>query len=331
MQWGSAGSGAGQFNQPRGLAINSSGYAYVADGGNFRVEIFDPNGAYISQWGSEGSGNGQFNYPVSIAINSTGYVFVTDGYNNRTEIFDTGGNYVSQWGTGGDGNGQFNFPEKISVDSSDNIYIADWGNSRVQVFDPSGAYVTQFGSEGKGDGQFSHPIGLQIDSGGNLYVADTYNNRIQKFSSTVLSGSINVSSVPKGAEIFLDGKDISHVTPYLVSGTSAGQHWVNLTMQKYLNASQQVQVSAGQTSNVNLTLTPPAIPGVAKPPTDPNHDGLYEDLNGNGRIDFNDVVLFFHNMAWITANEPVTAFDFNHNGRIDFNDIVVLSKEVGSA
>jgi tripartite motif-containing protein 71 len=36
----------------------------------------------------------------------------------------------------------------------------------------------------------------------------------------------------------------------------------------------------------------------------------------------------FNQMQWIAANEPVTAFDFNGNGRIDFNDIVVLFGEI---
>ena len=57
---------------------------------------------------------------------------------------------------------------------------------------------------------------------------------------------------------------------------------------------------------------------------DLNVTGTYEDLNGNGVIDFNDVVLFFNQMDWIAENEPLAAFDFNHNGQIDFNDIVLL-------
>ena len=70
------------------------------------------------------------------------------------------------------------------------------------------------------------------------------------------------------------------------------------------------------------------VQGVAKMPTDPNQDGLYEDLNGNGHLDFNDVVIFFNQMDWIAGNEPVAAFDFNHNGRIDFNDIVMLFNQL---
>ena len=47
-------------------------------------------------------------------------------------------------------------------------------------------------------------------------------------------------------------------------------------------------------------------------------------MNGNGRRDFADVVLYFNQMTWIAANEPVECFDCNGNGRIDFADVVWL-------
>ncbi len=74
--------------------------------------------------------------------------------------------------------------------------------------------------------------------------------------------------------------------------------------------------------------TPVIIPGQSGIPTDPDLDGIYEDLNANGRKDFNDVFLFFKQMSWIAANEPVSLFDFNNNARIDFNDIFIMFKEI---
>ena len=71
-----------------------------------------------------------------------------------------------------------------------------------------------------------------------------------------------------------------------------------------------------------------ALPDHDNPPTDPDSDGVYEDLNGNGRIDFDDAVQYFKYMEWIEANEPVSCFDFNGNDRIDFDDIVKLFEEV---
>jgi PKD repeat protein len=67
-----------------------------------------------------------------------------------------------------------------------------------------------------------------------------------------------------------------------------------------------------------------SVPGDAGAPGDPDGDGVYEDVNGNGRADFADVVLYFNAMTWIAANEPVSAFDCNRNGRIDFADVVWL-------
>ncbi len=81
------------------------------------------------------------------------------------------------------------------------------------------------------------------------------------------------------------------------------------------------------------TVTPTPLPLVTLPgqtslPTDPDHDGLYEDLSGNGEAGFSDVVLFFKNIDWIADHEPVAAFDFNGNGEIGFQDIVRLFAEV---
>ncbi|MCQ8893588.1 MAG: PKD domain-containing protein [Methanolinea sp.] len=66
------------------------------------------------------------------------------------------------------------------------------------------------------------------------------------------------------------------------------------------------------------------LPGHANPPTDPFHDGVYWDVNGNGRIDFDDVVQYFLFLEWIQDNEPISLFDYNDNGRIDFDDLFIL-------
>ena len=82
-----------------------------------------------------------------------------------------------------------------------------------------------------------------------------------------------------------------------------------------------------------LTLpgpVPSAIPDGSGLPQDLNNDGKYEDVNGNGREDFADIVLLFNQMSWIAENEPLTAFDYNNNGRIDFADVVTLFNGLGS-
>jgi outer membrane protein assembly factor BamB len=81
---------------------------------------------------------------------------------------------------------------------------------------------------------------------------------------------------------------------------------------------------------INATAAPVVIPlpGQISAPMDPDGDGLYEDLSGNGAAGFQDVVLFFRNIDWIAENEPVSAFDFSGNGGIGFQDVVQLFREV---
>jgi len=49
-QWGSHGTGPGQFNQPHGIAIDDRGIIYVADRNNARLQRFDLNGKYLGEW-----------------------------------------------------------------------------------------------------------------------------------------------------------------------------------------------------------------------------------------------------------------------------------------
>lgn len=69
---------------------------------------------------------------------------------------------------------------------------------------------------------------------------------------------------------------------------------------------------------------PDSTGGLLPLPTDPNTDGLYEDINGNGRIDLNDIVIFFHNTDFIMNREPWWPFDFDQNKIINLHDVVTL-------
>lgn len=63
-------------------------------------------------------------------------------------------------------------------------------------------------------------------------------------------------------------------------------------------------------------------------PTDPNGDGMYEDLDGNGWIGFNDVVLYFNNLDFVEKGQPCSAFDYDMSGFIGFNDVVRLFRMI---
>ncbi len=199
-QWGTNGTGAGQFQNSYGVAVDASGNVYVVDGNNDRIQKFDSSGIYLSQWGTFGTSDGQFRSPRDIAIDHNDNIYVVDTSNDRIQKFDSNGIYLTQWGTTGSSDGQFNQPYGVAVDSSGNVYVTDRNNHRIQKFDSDGVYLAQWGTNGTGDGQFEQPFGVAIDNDDNVYVADTFNHRIQKFDS-----------------------DGSYVTQWGTNGTGDGQ------------------------------------------------------------------------------------------------------------
>ena len=68
---------------------------------------------------------------------------------------------------------------------------------------------------------------------------------------------------------------------------------------------------------------PGPFPGHAAP-LDHDGDGLFEDVNGNDRPDFADVVLLFNHADLVARSGWEPYYDFNNNSRFDFADIVVL-------
>lgn len=70
--------------------------------------------------------------------------------------------------------------------------------------------------------------------------------------------------------------------------------------------------------------TPPVVIG-KNPPKDPDSDGLYEDLNGDGAVDFSDPVGLAFNLN--NPNVQPQWFDFDGDGDVDFDDAVTLAFE----
>jgi len=76
-----------------------------------------------------------------------------------------------------------------------------------------------------------------------------------------------------------------------------------------------------------LVTGPPPVAG-SNAPTDPDGDGRYEDVNGNGRLDYADIELLFDSFEGDSVRLNKGAYDFNENGRLDFDDIVSLYEDV---
>jgi hypothetical protein len=69
------------------------------------------------------------------------------------------------------------------------------------------------------------------------------------------TGSIQVSSTPQGASIYLDGTDTGQTTNSTLTNVSPGSHAVRLVKEGYEDYQESISVTAGQTTTVNASLT----------------------------------------------------------------------------
>lgn len=62
-----------------------------------------------------------------------------------------------------------------------------------------------------------------------------------------------------------------------------------------------------------------------------NPDHHYNDLDGNGRLNFNDIVIYYNNMQAIQRGDygRIHFYDYDQNTHIGYNDIIILNGWVG--
>ena len=136
---GKRGSGPGEFNLPRDLAIGKDGRLYVVDGGNFRVVVFDRDGRYLHSFGSIGKQYGQFARPKEIAIDRAGNVYVVDTAFGNFQVFNAQGELLMFVGDRSerDGPAKYMLPSGIAVDEDGRVYVVDQWFRKIDVFRPA--------------------------------------------------------------------------------------------------------------------------------------------------------------------------------------------------
>lgn len=286
-QFGSTGTGNGQFNGIGQIAIDSLGNIYVIDTGNYRVEKFDPTGNFLLQFGSYGTGNGQFYGMSGIAVDGNDNIYVGDNNGpsyDRVQKFNVNGKYISQFGgySGTAGNGLFWDITWIFTDKNNNTWVGDWGAGIFQEFDKNGVYMRQIG-----DGSIvgAHADGFAIDSKGNYYISDedssTPWDRVVKFD-------------PNGnymTMIFGCGKGNGQ---FGIAGTSPGPYGIAIDENDYLyvtdNGNQRVEIfdsNLNYVTQIGMTDVSGSAEGLFNGLIDvklDSHGNIYVVDSGNNRV-----------------------------------------------
>ena len=130
-QFGSSGTGPGQFHHPTFVCIGRKDNIIVSDGENDRIQVFDKMGKFLCQFGGKGNGKGQLNLPFGVAADKHGNILVVDGSNKRIQIFKEHGEFIGCIESLGD---KMSAPRGIAVTSNGHVLVADRDNHCVKKY-----------------------------------------------------------------------------------------------------------------------------------------------------------------------------------------------------
>jgi hypothetical protein len=170
-EFGSKGSGNGQFDYPTGICV-ANNQLFIVDKQNHRINIFDLAGDFVSSFGTFGTGSDNFSFPEFIIADDT-HVYISDSANHRIKQHDFTGAYVSEFGTRGSGDSQFEYPMALTI-YNEKLYIVDKQNNRVKVHQKNGTYESQITG-------FNFPEGI-TNINDKIIVSDSANRKIKYYT-----------------------------------------------------------------------------------------------------------------------------------------------------
>ena len=154
--WGTPGKGPGEFFLPHGIAVASDGRVFVCDRENDRIQIFSPDGEYLTEWTDT-------QRPTHVVFDERGRAYVselwwhkgqtsqrhgpvTESRHGRVTVYDRDGKVLTRWGTpDACAPGSFAAPHGIAVDSKGDIYVSEvtWTFAVSRGLAPAGCHTFQ--------------------------------------------------------------------------------------------------------------------------------------------------------------------------------------------
>ena len=187
---------AANLNSPAGVAIDSQGNLFIADGGNNRVRKVDASGNIttvagngLSTFGGDGGSAtaAGMSGPAGVAVDAEGDLFIVDSLFNFRIRKVTGGIITTVAGNGsgtdsGDGGSAITAglaaPDGVAVDAQGDLFISE----PLRIREVTGGIITTVAGNGiaaySGDGgsptaaSFSDASAITIDAAGDLFISD---------------------------------------------------------------------------------------------------------------------------------------------------------------
>ena len=167
---------------PYGLAVDSKGSIYIADGKVGAIFIFNTETKELQM--IKHGRDAHFGDIIGLAIDDSDRLFVSDTKLHHIVVFDKNHKVEGSISEG------VVDPGGMAIDNENRfLYVADPALDQVLVYDADKlTLIRKIGTAGKkhtltAPGQFSVPTNVAVDADGNLYVTDMYNNRVEIFDA----------------------------------------------------------------------------------------------------------------------------------------------------
>ena len=215
------GSQLGQFNWPRGIAVDpATGNLWIADTKQHQLQVMTSSctGVGLVRDVNAGADTRSFNWPYDIAIRpSDRFAFVVDTQNHRIKAYNVAGATwggdnkgplpVHVYGTRGTAAANFRWPSGIAVGPDGHVFVADRGNNRIQEFTYSPAAGFGFVRSWTAGGTLDAPEGVAVDSTGRVVVADSNDDQMVVMDPAgAVESTVSGLHHPAAVEIGPDGR-----------------------------------------------------------------------------------------------------------------------------
>jgi len=130
------GDGDGQFNFPSYLAVDGKGNLYVNDAMNFRIQVFDQDGAFVRAFGEAGAEPGTFSRMKGIDLDSFGNLYVADAEHAVVQMFSPRLELLMYFGGRAPKLELMDMPSAVAIHRPTNrIYVAQELTPRINVYE----------------------------------------------------------------------------------------------------------------------------------------------------------------------------------------------------
>ncbi|MCO8265828.1 PKD domain-containing protein [Haloferax sp. AB510] len=174
------------------------------------------------------------------------------------------------------------------------------------------------------DGVRSYDVTLHVSNASVATVEDVSFAGDPQFSNANVSDGDASVRVTAGAANTADNGSVVIANVTLLAD-AAGTTDVRATVQALGDENNDAYVvTAVNNTTITVESGPPAIGSDRNPPTDPDGDGVYEDVNGDGEFNVIDVSALFDNRNDAAVQEHGRFFDFNGDGAFNVIDVSAL-------